>query len=297
MNSSVTSQYSQEDDIQSLNSSHSVPMYDVVIKALFAISDVVGVIFNLLSVAALIYSRHLFKKPFTILLTNLALTDLLFSISATLERIVGYMCDLQYSCIKKTTGICLVRNVIMLAMGIDWWTIMVIALERYVVVCKVTYYQHIFTLQKTFFLLVGFWFVGISFTLLPHIGDVHILKYGYKCSSKIIRYEKAPMAIFNAVFSGIPFLGIMVCYCGIYKKMKKYSKWRKTSSGNIPAFVKHNEKELTKTSLLVVFVYFFCVVSYMVILSIIIFSRNSYIDKKNKMLLANISILIFKQIF
>ena len=79
--------------------------------------------------------------------------------------------------------------------------------------------------------------------------------------------------------------------------MRKYSKWRKTSSRNIPAFVKHNEKELTKTSLLVVFVYFFCVVSYMVILSIISFSRNSLMDEENKKVLAKISTLIFKQIF
>ena len=265
-----------------------------VITVLGFITSLVGIAFNGVSIAALASSGKLLKKPFTVLLINLAVADLLFCASDFSNAVIRYICLRDPSCFGGGTGACFLYNLIMLLKGMDWWTVMLIALERYISVCKTIYYKKLFTLKKIFAMVAGFWFLGIGLTLVPHIGQLRDFS-NFKCDtdSDDISYRRTPMASFFIAFAAVPFLVMLFCYSAIYFKLRKYSKWRAKSMKEIPSWMKKNSKDLTKTSFYVCCFYFLCV-----IVNCNVFLVTSFFDICRKFDdLRLISRLIFTQMF
>ena len=116
--------------------------------ALSALTTIAAFCFNAFSVAALVRSKKLLNKLFTILLLNLALVDLLYCLCNISDDIIGYFCWGNSQCVIGRKGICFLYNTNLVLKGMDWVIIMIIGIERYISVCQTAKYSKIFSFYK-----------------------------------------------------------------------------------------------------------------------------------------------------
>ena len=229
------------------------------------ITCIIGIILNGFSLASLIYSRQLFKKPFTLLLANLAVADILFCLRSFLT-FINYFVQLgNHQWFIKHPQYCQFKNFLSFSTsGADWGTAMLIGCERYISVCKTSYYKTIFSWNKTLVYLCVLWVFELYnvFFQLFEVSEIYgwfvYTGYADPCD---IQFKRLSAKINFIAHSFLPFAFITLFYGAIYRKIRKYQNWRKRAAQQAPAWVKKNNNQLTRTSFYVCLMYLVCVVS------------------------------------
>ena len=205
------------------------------------ITGVVGTLYNGISIVALVFNKKLLKKPFTFLLINLAVADFLYCVLALPIHVLYNIKLGDDSWFIRNFNFCRISALVRyLNAGIDWWTITLIAIERYVAICKVFKHRQIFTVKKTLGMLALMWCLTIFIMLLTYFGlfgefvytrDVEPCDYNFEGVSLVAEH------LFRAYFGYLSFLFIILSYGAIYRKLRKYRKWRQSAAIQTPVWI------------------------------------------------------------
>ncbi|XP_072180593.1 melatonin receptor type 1C-like [Diadema setosum] len=141
-------------------------------------------------------------------------------------------------------------------------TIMVIALNRYVLITKSKeMYSRVFSRRNVGCILVFCWFFPTVTLVIPQV-SYHIVEYDMSIQSCNSDHPtKKALGLFRAIFVTITFLVTLCSYCKIFRHVRQSTRSLESSSSDSQARRQRNiEVKITKTMLsLISFYYILCV--------------------------------------
>ena len=229
--------------------------------AVLGLTGSLGTICNFFSMIMILSSKDLRIKPISILVVNLAFTDLLYCLLV----IPTYLTYNVVSSVQEALGgelnFCIFNGCFRTLSCIeDWVTVATIALERYCRICQPFYYRKYFNTKKTLFIVIGTWILctlWVYSTYCELLGSLIFEVHGATC---IFEYEnQLHKTIFWIIFAVIPMIVVTLCYYKIYKKLHASKKWRESTGQRIPHSVFQNELCAAKASFLTSVLFLICV--------------------------------------
>ncbi|XP_072051729.1 melatonin receptor type 1B-B-like [Amphiura filiformis] len=207
-----------------------------------AVMSCVGVTGNLFIIGAVIVNNKLHKLP-NIFIINLAIADLLVTSLVQPFAIVGV---LNKEFLFQRPGLCeMLGSVVLTCCGCSIWTIMGIAMNRYIFICHFKRYRDIYNRRTAPFILAYLWLMGFVIDAPNYFGWAG---HGYDTKGQVCSYlyYKSYTYTLYVIFLGAVFPMIVVpyCYLRIYLLVRKSSKNLKQNS-DVIIFNRRNKDRKT----------------------------------------------------
>ena len=213
-----------------------LPYWAVVLRNVMScLINIIGVIGNCMIIIAVAFSRKL-QTSTSVLVTSLAITDLLTSLSVAL----GYNIAVASLSPTPRNKICQFAGFVAYSsFGISLYTLAAIGINRLILITKPKLFRKIFTPFKLVIFVAVSWIVpsgSFLIALICGFGAVGFDPVKKECGT-IDSHERAAyldLTMF-AVFFSFPFVAVIVSYSWIYIHIKKHFKRQKQHLINLRA--------------------------------------------------------------
>ena len=226
-----------------------------IVSSIFA--ALVGTFSNFLSFISLLSGKFLCRKPITILILNLCISDFIFCLVMIPLHLSNHLDhNFVQTLVDRHSFSYYVLHLPTIA---DWYTMSIIALERFFRICRSIQYETIFSVRNTILIVGGVWiFPTLIFSAAYYgiIDDLYLVCCHHRDDDHYVCESSTNSgAYFYIASSGLPFLIIIISYSAIWIKFLGAQRWRNRTRQQMPDWVNKTESHIMKTSLIVVIVY------------------------------------------
>ncbi|XP_002742189.1 melatonin receptor type 1B-like [Saccoglossus kowalevskii] len=220
---------------------------------------VFGNIGNIMVIGAVLVNGKIFQAG-NIFIINLALADLFVTAFVDVFSVIGVIRSHHY--FSNKSALCeTIASVCVIACIASLWNIMAISINRYIYICKHTFYKIVYTKQNTIIMVIGIWIVCALLDLPNFLGWGG---HGYDHKTMVCTYERTASYSYTisllTVAVYIPVVVVTVCYFNLFlfvrrQKLRIASTY---SQSKTERKINSRDIQLLKTLFFIFVVFFVC---------------------------------------